>query len=145
MLEKWSISRLSEETGMDRRTVKKYLEEYSPCDQDEKTEYYHLRDLIHSIQGRDNEGATNLEKERTRLTRSEANRSIMAERKMKNELLEPDPVLAGMENVAGAMKRIILSSKLTIVDQDALLNELRNLDLKEILEQQCSETIPEIS
>ena len=145
MLEEWSINRLANECDMDRRTVTKMLAETEPAGfQADGKPTYHLKDLILVLRGKDQEGASSLEKERTRLTRSEANRSEMIERQIRGELLEPDPVLAGMENVAGAIKRVITSSKLPIPDQDAILRQLQNLNLKEILEKQCPESIPEV-
>lgn len=50
-MDKWTINRLADETGMDRRTVKKILTEgdAAPCDTDGKSDFYTLADFVSAL------------------------------------------------------------------------------------------------
>src|SRR5437667_261796 len=74
MTQNWSISGLSDEIGMDRRTIKKILSETAPCDIDGKTEFYKLQDFVSALIAyhAGDEGATALEREKVRKTSLEA-------------------------------------------------------------------------
>ena len=45
----WTISGLSVELGMDRRTLGKYLSNVTPCRADDKTQFYRMADVFRAF------------------------------------------------------------------------------------------------
>lgn len=135
MRETWSINRLSNETGKDRRTVKKILQEAEPCEWEGEHPLYHLRDFIAALEQKDQDGATALEREKTRLTAKQADREEIALARDRNAVLETETVFRVWEHIATAIRRTVLTSKLTQEEKDQCLNELRTLTINDFLEQ----------
>src|SRR5262245_17520012 len=110
MLEKWSISRLNEETGKDRRTIKKILSATAPAETTDKTEFYLLKDFISALESYCAGEGGNLEAEQTRLTKAKADIAEVERARIRNEVLETETVFRVWENVALSIRRTILTS-----------------------------------
>lgn len=138
MREKWSISRLSEETLIDRRTIAKVLGNTSPIDSDGKVDWYYLSDFVEALRGHDKKksGAGDLEAEKTRLTAAQADIAEVERAKRRNEVIEAEAVAKVWENIAVAIRRTILTSALSNAEKDHILSELKSMSLDTILEQQ---------
>ncbi len=135
MTKNWSISELNEETGMDRRTIKKVLGETAPCDVDGKTEFYKLADFIHALTKRSDESQTALEEARTRLANTQADIAEVDRARLRNEVLEVETVFRVWENIAISIRRTVLTSALGDLEKDAILHELENLKVQDFMEQ----------
>lgn len=108
MLEKWSINRLAEESGMDRRTVKKRLEKAEPCDfTPEQDPLYRLRTFLDALREHDEDGASNLDKERTRLTKAQADQAELNLSIARNEVLPVEVAFQACSNVLFAVRRSV--------------------------------------
>jgi phage terminase Nu1 subunit (DNA packaging protein) len=140
MTEDWSISRLNEETSLDRRTIKKILADTAPHDVDGKTEFYKLADFIkalveyHKPKGDGSESA--LIRERTRLTAADADIREVERARVRNEVMETETVIRVWENICVAIRRTIETSPLPIQQKDSIFNDLRSLKIQDYLEQQ---------
>jgi phage terminase Nu1 subunit (DNA packaging protein) len=136
MAEKWSINRLHDETGMDRRTIKNILRNTDPCDYNESFPLYRLADFIEAIRKRDEpKVAGDLEAEQTRLTAAKADIAEVERARVRNEVIETSTVFNVWENIAVSIRRTILTSNLSTEEKDSVLNELRNLKVEDFLEQ----------
>jgi phage terminase Nu1 subunit (DNA packaging protein) len=138
MREKWSISRLSDETLIDRRTIAKILGNTSPMDSDGKTAWYYLSDFIEAMRGHDKSKSASgdLEAEKTRLTAVQADIAEVERAKRRNEVIEAEAVARVWENIAVTVRRTILTSALSNAEKDHILSELKSMSLEAILEQQ---------
>lgn len=137
MVEKWSISRLNEETGLDRRTIKKILRDVAPFDQDEKTDYYTLADFLAAYRRyyEPKQSGTSLEREQARLTAAKADIAEVERARIRNEVIEVETVFRVWENIIVAIRRTILTSPLPQTQKDSILNELCSLKVEDLLEQ----------
>lgn len=138
MREKWSISRLSDETLMDRRTIAKLLGNTSPIDSDGKAAWYYLSDFMEALHGhnKSKSASGDLEVEKTRLTAVQADIAEVERAKRRNEVIEADAVGKVWENIAVAVRRTILTSALSNAEKDHILSELKSMSIEAILEQQ---------
>lgn len=137
MTENWSISRLNEETALDRRTIKKILAETAPCDANEKTDFYKLADFIQALIAyhKDQSGASTLEREQARLTSAKADIAEVDRARIRNEVVEVETVFRVIENIFVSIRRTILTCPLPQEQKDAILNELRSLKIEDLVEQ----------
>lgn len=139
MTSDWTVNSLSEQTGLDRRTIKKILADTAPCDIDGKTEFYKLSDFVravieyHKPKGDGSEAA--LLKERTRLTAADADIREVERARIRNEVIEAETVARVWENVCFSIRRTILTAPLPDEQKDSILNELRTLKIEDYLEQ----------
>jgi phage terminase Nu1 subunit (DNA packaging protein) len=125
MLEKWTINRLSTETGLDRRTLKKWLEKSEPADFDGDAPLYHLATLIEAMRARESEGASNLETEKTRLTKAQADQAELNLAMARNEVLPTDVSFQACSNVLFAVRRVVETSGLTNAEKDDIYREIQ--------------------
>lgn len=138
MLEKWSINRLSEESGKDRRAVKKILSNVEPCGIEVNgTELYFLKDFVAAIENAEekNEKTADYWQEQTRLTRAKADIAEVERARIRNEVIETETVFRTWENVGVSIRRTILTSNLSQEEKDSILNELQSLKIEDYLEQ----------
>jgi phage terminase Nu1 subunit (DNA packaging protein) len=144
MIEKWTINRLNEETGLDRRTLKKILQETDPCDFDGKSELYRMTDFIKALRiydaprngGNMEDAKLRLVQEQTRLTGENADIAAVEKARVRNEVIETSTVFNVWESVAVSIRRTILTSGMSQDRIDACLNELRSLKIEDFMEQQ---------
>ena len=136
MTRDWSINALADETGMDRRTIKKILQDVPPSDIVAENPVYRLKDFIDAIVLRERGGGEGeLEKERIRKTRAEADILEVERARVRNEVIEVDVALHVIENRDVAIRRIIITSKLSKEEQDSILHELQSINIEALLEQ----------
>jgi phage terminase Nu1 subunit (DNA packaging protein) len=137
MADKWTINRLADETGYDRRTLKKILATTDPCDANETSDLYWLSDFCRALVGYNapEQSTGDLEAEQTRLTSVKADIAEVERARLRNEVIETQTVFNVWENVGASIRRTILTSPLPPEQKDAILNELRSLKIEDFLEQ----------
>jgi phage terminase Nu1 subunit (DNA packaging protein) len=138
----WTANSLADETGLDRRTVKKILANTAPVDveriekgQRKDLEYYTLKDFVEALilyhRKGEGGGISDLEEEQARLTKHRANIAEMEESRMRGDLLPVDSVFGFLENVIVRVRQEILSVPttrlVTEADLTKILNELYSL------------------
>ena len=127
MLEKWSINRLYTETGIDRRTLKKWLEKTEPFDFVDGDPVYRLRDLVDILRGKSEDGQTSLESEKTRLTKAQADQAELNLSVARGEVVPVDIAFQTVSNMLFAVRRVIETAPLPNEQKDEIYNELQNL------------------
>jgi phage terminase Nu1 subunit (DNA packaging protein) len=127
MLEKWSLNRLSHETGMDRRTVKKHLEKAEPCDFNGEDPLYRLADLIAALREREKSDKADYEAEKTRLTKAQADQAELDLSVSRKEVVPVAIAFQCVSNMLFAVRRIIEMSELPNDRKDAIFNELQSM------------------
>lgn len=147
MTQDWTVNGLSEETGLDRRTLKKILQQTAPHDVDGKTEFYKLSDFIKALREYDKPKGAASESEllaaRTRLTNADADIREVERAKVRNEVIDTATALRVIENRDIAIRRTILTSELSDERKDAILRELQKaVTVADILEQQADDCGP---
>jgi phage terminase Nu1 subunit (DNA packaging protein) len=127
MLEKWSVNRMANEAGMDRRTVKKLLEKSEPVDFDAGDPVYHLRQLIDALREKESAADASLEREKTRLTKAQADQAELDLSVSRKEVVPVDIAFQTVSNMLIAVRRVIETSDLANEGKDAIYTELQNL------------------
>jgi phage terminase Nu1 subunit (DNA packaging protein) len=140
MREKWTISRLNDETLLDRRTIKKILGDTSPIDSDGKSEFFYLADFLeawrrHLTESHDAE-SLNLTMEQARLTKVNREKAEVQLAKLRHTVIDVESVFRVWENIGVAIRRTILTSALSDKEKDHILNELQSLNIDALVEQQ---------
>lgn len=146
MTEKWSINRLSDETGYDRRSIKKWLENAgkAPCDVDGKVDYYTLRDFIDAVVQNempkcDGDAAAELE----RKTRLQADLLEIELAQKRNEVLSADEIFLVLSNRDLAIRRVIETADMPDAAKDKVFNDLKSIRIEDILaERKAAEGVP---
>lgn len=144
MPEKWSINRLSDETGFDRRSIKKWLEsaDKAPCDVDGKVDYYSLRDFIDAVVHNEMPEGEGGEDELRRKTALQADLLEIDLAKARDQVLDADEIFLVLANRDLALRRVIETSDVPNEVKDKLLNDLKNISINDILaERQVSEAV----
>lgn len=128
MLEKWSINRLAEEAGMDRRTVKKRLEKAEPCDfTPEGDPLYHLRTFLDACLAKEEDGESNYELEKTRLTKVQADHAELDLSLARKEVVPVDLAFQTVSNMFFSVRRVIETSPLPNEQKDEIYEQLSGL------------------
>lgn len=96
--QEWSISGLSVELGMDRRTLAKRLADVAPVREDAKGKLYRMRDVLVAVYETASEGSS-YEQERTRLTKAQADKTELEVKVLNGSLIPSHKV----EEVWGGM------------------------------------------
>lgn len=130
MTQDWTVNGLSEETGIDRRTIKKILQNTAPHDVDGKTEFYKLSDFVKAIREYDKPKGAASESEllaaRTRLTNADADIREVERALVKGEVIKTDVFIAGLQNLLIPLTRAIWTSNLSKEEKTTLINECNN-------------------
>lgn len=139
MPERWTINRFADETGFDRRTVKKSVDasEREP-EIDGRQEYYTLRDLVEAMSQRPaqkTKEASALEIELAKKTARQTEILDVELAKLRNQVLETETVFRVWENVIVAIRRLILTSPLPEKQKDAILEQLKTIPIEAFVEQ----------
>lgn len=135
MAEKWSINALSDECGLDRRTIKKLLTTAEPADWDGENALYWMRDLVEALREKQQSEKDELIKQQTRLTEVNADIAEVSRAERRNEVIETETAFRVWENIGLAVRRVILVSELDEQSKDRILTELRSLKVEDFLEQ----------
>lgn len=126
MREKWSITRLNEETSIDRRTIKSILGATSPIDSDGKVDWYYLSDFIEAykayLKGKMG-GDAELIAEKIRDTKESADGKAMDNEERRGILVEIADLCRRLEPIYTVMAQIVQSSKLSDEEKDQLLDQ----------------------
>ena len=129
MAEAWTVARFAREAGIDRHTIQDRLAAMKarPCGKAKGKAaggaLYHFRDLFNAAVGGD------IEAERLRKTREEADKLALANARARGELVDVDSVGRLGEAVFVRVRAKILSSpSLTDDEKDQLLKEILQLE-----------------
>jgi len=136
MAEKWSINRLSDETGFDRRSIKKWLTaaDKAPCDVDGKTDYYSLRDFIDAVVAKDKPADPGGEGDAfERKATLQGDILEIEKAKLALTVLDTEEVFRVLENRDIAIRQVILGCDLPEETKDKILNDLRTININDIL------------
>lgn len=143
--EKWTISRLNFETGIDRRTLKNILSTAKPVAEDGQSKFYHLAQVFAACKAYwqpENEDAGDLVREQARLTKIKADIAVVERARVRNEVIDTETVFRVWENIAVAIRRTVLTSGLSDKEKDHILNELKSFDANSLLEFKDTEVPP---
>jgi len=100
--QEWTVSGLSVELGVDRRTIAKRLSGVTPVRTEGKSNYYLMADVVRAIYA--DQDAGSLEAERTRLTKAQADKTELEVETMRKNLLPADEVLKAWQQMIGAFR-----------------------------------------
>jgi phage terminase Nu1 subunit (DNA packaging protein) len=112
---------------MDRRTIKRLLEKTDPCDFDSGDPVYRLKDLIDVLRGRGEDGSSNLEAERTRLTKAQADQAELNLSQARKEVVPVDVAFQTVSNMLFSVRRVIETSDLPNESKDEIYEQLTGL------------------
>lgn len=123
----YSINQLSAESGVDRRTIDKYLRlsGAQPGESGKYTLEQFARAMEYKGRGEAPDAESSLEAEKTRLTRHQANLAEIAERKARGEVLELESIARFQENLLISLVRSIRTSGMPQELQDSIIRELK--------------------
>lgn len=133
MRERWSISKLSEETLIDRRTVAKVLSNTISGDEDGR---YYISEFIEAFRSyiKGKTGAGDLEAEKTRLTAAQADIAEVQRAKIRKEVIDTETAYQFFSNIATPIRRIIELSPLSIAEKDRAFEQLESINLEAIIQ-----------
>jgi phage terminase Nu1 subunit (DNA packaging protein) len=104
----WTISGLSVELGVDRRTLAKRLADVTPVREDGKSQYYRMKDAVAAVyQSGDDTGS--YEQERTRLTKAQADKTELEVSVLRGDLIPAEIVDSVWGSMLGAFRARCLS------------------------------------
>jgi phage terminase Nu1 subunit (DNA packaging protein) len=106
--QEWTISGLSVELGMDRRTLAKRLSDVTPVREAGKSQYYRMKDVVEAVFVA-NAPAGSLEEERTRLTKAQADKTELEVAVMRGSLIPAGTVEEVWSKMLGAFRARCLS------------------------------------
>lgn len=122
----YTVARFAQLTGMDRHTLASRISEMGLVPVAKSTlqnaDLYTIRDLVRAVLGGD------IEAERLRKTREEADKLALANSRARGELVEIAAVKKLGEKVMVAIRNRILNMPLTDEEKDKCLMELMALD-----------------
>lgn len=119
---RWTLERASREFGLDKKTLSGRVKRQGELPGEDGR--WSTQQMVRAIYD-------DLEFERIRKTRAEADGQEMLNRKTAGELVDLEQLASRLEPVMIEMKRIVLSSGLKHADQDRMLGELaRAFELK---------------
>lgn len=115
---RWTISQAESEFGQARRTITKRCKAASIVPGADGK--FSTADIFRALSG-------DLEGERIRKLREEADKLAIANAVARGELVDKQDFITHYETIIIQMRQLILNSKLDAADQDAILNELAKL------------------
>jgi phage terminase Nu1 subunit (DNA packaging protein) len=141
--EKFTINRLGTLTGIDRRTLEKWLAGLGDGHE------FTLKDFALAMQRMGAEGRVpgrqSLEDEKKRLTALQADLAEVQLAKARGEVIEVSATERAWTNICMSIRRVILTSSLPDRDKDGILAELSKATIEEIKEEQKEDTDPPAS
>lgn len=140
--QEWTISGLSVELGIDRRTIGKKIAGVQPVRTDKKSKYYRMIDIVEALY-LDPDTSSDLNKERTRLTKAQADKTELDVAEQKGRLVD----IHRMSEIWASLGTII-RNKLTAIPTKAapLVFGCKNIpQAKDILDAEIREVVTEIT
>ena len=147
-----SISSLSVETGIDRRTLARRLAQLEPAEKRKKIKYWLLRDVLRHLENQDagqvatphaGNGTTEHEAEKTRLTRAKADLAELKERELRGELVQVEAVADFLKTVLSRVRQGVLTLPARAAPKGYDAKSIP--ELERILREDCEEVLLEIS
>ena len=135
--QKWSLSGLSVELGIDRRTLAKRLDGLEPCSADKRAKYYYMesvhKHLIKAVQSVQGEEATKVRQEKTKLEMMEIELGLLKDEVIYVDELEDYlfPMISNIRAKLLGLSRI--APKLATTNDIIKLEEMLSKTAKEIL------------
>ena len=123
--QKWTVSGISAETGLDRRTVAKILGPVDPCEKSGRTKKYWLKDFIQAMRT----GQTgNLEDERIRLTRAQANNEELRLAANRKELIPAQEVEAEWVGMVATARALLLALPSKVANKAMMVSGVKEIE-----------------
>ncbi|MCP3850112.1 MAG: hypothetical protein GY694_07755 [Gammaproteobacteria bacterium] len=137
----YSISALNELTGIDRRTIKKRLENLTPVI-DGSSHKYETKQALPLLYGVD-DGEYDLTEERARLAHHQANKTSLEEQVLKGDLIPAEEVLSKWEKMVSNFRAKMLA--IPTKTSHLLINVGEFDEVESILKTQVYEALKELS
>ena len=132
----WTLERAAYEFGMDRKTLSKRVTALGiePCykGKGSKERFYSTAQMAQAVFG-------DLEAERIRETKENADKLALQNAKARAELVSTEVVLRVYANLAVTVRQIVKHSGLSEVEKHELLKNIRQLKVSDLLEENQSE------
>jgi phage terminase Nu1 subunit (DNA packaging protein) len=128
---RWRINNAASEFGIDDETLSKRLKAMGVQAAEDGT--FATIEVARAAFG-------DLERAKVKLTEAQAARQEVALTRERNEVLPVEVILAFMQNMGFAIRRVILTSPLPVADQDEILSQLQAIDREELLKSVMEET-----
>ena len=141
-----SVSRISDLTGLDRRTIKARIDFLVPIVEG-RSHLYETREVLPVLYGQDDGVIYDLTEERARLAHHQANNEALKERAARGELIPAEMVIKHGAAMVAAVRAKILAAHNKIRNRFAdlspgAIDEMQNI-LTEALAELAADGIPE--
>ena len=124
----WSIAGIVREFSFDRKTVGKIIANTKPIGKDSKgNPVYSGRSFLDAWLAYNQSDRKNVEAERARLLFHQANIAALDEGQKRGDLIPREQIGYVVDNVAAAVRRVIMSSKLSAREKDSVMAELKEM------------------
>src|SRR5687768_13860861 len=125
----WSISALSEETGLDRRTIKKRLALVKPADTTPAGDPLYAGQVAFPALFGVEHKPQNIAESEARKKEAEASLAELQLARERNQVVEVESVLRVWQNIAIAIRQVIKHSSLSDVEKQECLRQIRELNV----------------
>lgn len=139
----WSISALSEETGLDRRTVKKRLTHVEPAKQDDKGAVYHGRDAFPALFGASGADVSTIDESEARLKAAQADIEELKRDKLREESIEIESAYRLWEGICGAVRQKM--DALPAKTESRLRPNMKSAEVRKLLENEIDEILTDLA
>lgn len=141
--QKWTISGLALELGVDRRTLGKKLHNLKPIDSSGRIKYYHLADVHKLLTTPEDDEPGNYEQHRTRLAKAQADKTELEVQTLRANLLPAEEVLAEIQNMVTACRARLLAIPTKSAFQISALKTPQ--EIERFLKSQINEALHELA
>jgi phage terminase Nu1 subunit (DNA packaging protein) len=136
----WTISGLSVETGIDRRTLGKMLKDAKPVGRRGKSDLYRIEQVITALRG---SSGGDYNEERTRLTKAQADHEELKVAQLAGELIPVDFVIETWQAQTQNMRAKLLNLPTKAAQAAIAARELK--DIEDVIRDQVHEALTELS
>lgn len=123
----WTIADIVRLFNFDRKTVGKILANTKPLHETKNQKLFSGRSFLDAWLSFNQSARKNVEAERARLLFHQANIAELDEGQKRGELIPREQIGHVIDNVAAAVRRVIMNSKLTTREKDSVMAELKEL------------------
>jgi len=123
----WTIADIVRQFNFDRKTVGKILANTKPIHESKNQKVYTGRSFLDAWLSFNQTDRKNVEAERARLLFHQANIAELDEGEKRKDLIHRDKIGHVIDNVAAAVRRVIMNSDLTDKEKKSVMAELKEL------------------
>ncbi len=124
--QEWTVSGLSVELGLDRRTLGKHLKGVKPIREAGKSKYYYMAQVVQVLRGSSEAGS--YEEERTRLTKAQADHEELKVSEYRGDLIPSGVVSQLWGDMVGAMRARLLALPPRLASKAIAATGLREIE-----------------